>query len=574
LERTAPIGRDPSLTLPAAIADLAARFDAAPALIGDDETLTYRGLAERAGRYAQWALDEGLAPGDVVCLLMPNRPEYAAVWLGLAQVGVVAALLNTHIADRALRHSIEIAGPKHLIVAASHAGRLTAVLAQLDPGLRCWAHGENPHGLPRIDEQIERLRASAVFRASLRDRALYIYTSGTTGLPKAAIVSHLRLMQWTHWFAGMIDTGPGDRMYNCLPMYHSVGGVVAIGATLLGGGSVAIRDRFSASRFWDDVVGSGCTLFQYIGELCRYLVASPPQPRETEHRLRLCCGNGLRADVWPEFQRRFRIPKILEFYASTEGNFSLFNPEGMPGAIGRIPAFLAHRLPVALIRVDVETGEPLRGADSFCLRCEPDETGEAIAKIAADGSASGSPFQAYTDREASERKILRNVLAGGDAWFRSGDLMRRDRRGYFYFIDRTGDTFRWKGENVSTTEVEAAVAAAPGVVEAVVYGVAVPGMEGRVGMAAIVPGRNWDPGKFRDHLAERLPDYARPAILRLRGEIERTGTFKPQKQHLAREGFDPAMIGDELYIDDRAAGAFVRLDAARYRRLADGLLKL
>ena len=285
------------------------------------------------------------------------------------------------------------------------------------------------------------------------DRALYIYTSGTTGLPKAANVSHFRLMQWSHWFAGMMDTRPNDRMYNCLPMYHSIGGVVAIGAPLVNGGSVVIRERFSASHFWDDVVEWNCTLFQYIGELCRYLVNSPPHPREAEHRLRLCCGNGLRPDVWEEFKRRFRIPQILEFYAATEGNFSLYNCEGKPGAIGRIPSFLAHRFPMALVKFDIETGEPIRNEEGFCIRCSANEVGEAIGKILDGGSSPGSRFEGYTDKEASDRKILRNVFMNGDAWFRTGDLMRRDENGYFYFVDRVGDTFRWKGENVSTTEV-------------------------------------------------------------------------------------------------------------------------
>ena len=250
---------------------------------------------------------------------------------------------------------------------------------------------------------------------------------------------------------------PSDRMYCCLPMYHSIGGVVAIGAALVAGASVFIRERFSASRFWDDVADRDCTLFQYIGELCRYLVAAPPHPREQAHRLRLACGNGLRRDVWEAFQSRFGIPQILEFYAATEGSFSLYNAEGKPGAIGRIPSYLAHRFPVALVKFDVDTGAPARGPDGFCVRCAPDEPGEAIGKIAAGVGR----FEGYTDAEASAKKVLRNVFAEGDAWYRTGDLMRRDRAGFFYFVDRVGDTFRWKGENVSTGEVEEVIAACP-----------------------------------------------------------------------------------------------------------------
>jgi len=377
-------------------------------------------------------------------------------------------------------------------------------------------------------------------------------------------------MQWSLWFAGMMDVVPSDRMYCCLPMYHSIGGVVVTGAALVAGASVFISERFSASRFWDDIADRDCTLFQYIGELCRYLAAAPPHPRERAHKLRLACGNGLRREVWEAFQSRFAIPQILEFYAATEGSFSLYNAEGKPGAIGRIPSYLAHRFPVALVKFDVELGEPARGPDGFCVRCAPDEQGEAIGKLAAGAGR----FEGYTDASASAKKVLRNVFAKGDSWYRTGDLMRRDRSGFFYFVDRIGDTFRWKGENVSTGEVEEVIAACPGVVEVAVYGVAIPGAEGRAGMAVIVPGDGFDLAQLRQHLAQRLPDYARPVFLRIRDGIALTGTFKPQKQQLALEGYDPAAIGDDLYLDDRARGAYIRLEAALHRRIQDGKIRL
>src|SRR5271170_1070298 len=335
----APIAEHDAITLPTILETLSDRFGPAIALFSDRQCLTYRALAERANRYARWALGQGLAAGDVVCLLMPNCPEYMAVWLGISRIGAVVSLVNTNLIGAALEHSINIVAPKHVIVGTDLLDAFATALPRLDRGIRCWTDGKGNHGLPRIDLAIEmasgeRLRSLEHRAPSIGDRALYIYTSGTTGLPKAAAVSHFRVMQWTHWFAGLIDTRPTDRMYNCLPMYHSIGGVVATGAVLVGGGSVAIRERFSASRFWDDIAEWNCTLFQYIGELCRYLVNSPPHPREVGHHLRLCCGNGLRKDVWEELQHRFRIPQILEFYAATEGSFSLFNCEGKPGAIG------------------------------------------------------------------------------------------------------------------------------------------------------------------------------------------------------------------------------------------------
>jgi fatty-acyl-CoA synthase len=579
LDATAPLRHDPTIIFPSLIDELADRYDAALALIGEDQSLSYRALAQSANRYARWALAQCLVAGDVVCLLMPNCPEYMAIWLGLTRIGVVVSLVNTNLAGEALRHSIDIVAPKHIIVSAEFAETVAAVLPSLAARVRCWVHGGGAHGFPCLDEGVRFVSAERLHRMERKppaasDRALYIYTSGTTGLPKAAGISHFRLMQWSYWFAGMMETRPGDRLYNCLPMYHSIGGVVATGAALVNGAAVVIRRRFSATRFWDDVVEENCTLFQYIGELCRYLLHSPPHPRESEHRLRLCCGNGLRADVWEPFKSRFRIPRILEFYAATEGNFSLYNCEGEPGAVGRIPAFLAHRFPVALIKIDLATGEPIRDEAGFCLRCEVDEVGEAIGKIVDDGSSLGSRFEGYADRDASERKVLRNAFGIGDAWYRTGDLMRRDARGYFYFVDRIGDTFRWKGENVSTTEVGQVMTACPGVVEALVYGVPVPGNEGRAGMAALVVGPGFSLTALRQHLAERLPDYARPRFLRMRAALAATATFKPMKQELVRDGYDPAASADPLYVDDREREAFVVLDAELHRRLQRGDLRL
>jgi fatty-acyl-CoA synthase len=572
LELTARVAREPLVTLPVVIERLAGERGAAPALLGDDATVSFADLAASSRRYARWALAQNIGHGDVVALIMPNCPDYLAIWLGITRVGGVVALVNCNLAPMALAHSVRIVEAKHLIVAAELEGSLAEALPALPPDLRCWVHGAGAYGFSRIDRAVEALDGCPLgegeFRPpSLADRALFIYTSGTTGLPKAANVSHARVMQWSHWFAGLIDIGPDDRMYNCLPMYHSIGGVVAVCSPLVAGASVVIRPRFSVSRFWDEVCAWDCTLFQYIGELCRYLVQSAPHPKEAAHRLRLCCGNGLRADVWEGFQTRFRIPEILEYYAATEANFSLYNCEGRVGSIGRIPPFLAGRFAVAVIEVDIETGVPVRGADGFGRVCPAGETGEAVARIQDAGSRAGTRFEGYADGEASERKILRDLFVPGDAWYRSGDLMRKDAQGFFYFVDRLGDTFRWKGENVSTAEVTAAISAGAGIVSAAVYGVPVPGTEGRAGMAALIVDETFDLAAFRRELSGRLPDYARPVFLRILRELDMTATFRPRLQDLRREGYDPAATGDALYLDDRAAGAFVRLDAALHQEI-------
>ncbi len=577
LANTAPLAREGSVAFPELLDRLADTFGDRPALLSADGDLTYRGLARRANQHARWALSQNILPGDVVCLLMPNCPEYLAIWLGITRVGGVVALLNTNLTGDALAHSINIVLPKHVIADPSLVPAVAEVMPRLAAGIGYWAPASVPGcifnelGIERYPD--DRLGQAERRPLSLGDRALHIYTSGTTGLPKAANISHFRLLEWSYWFAGMMNTGPEDRLYNCLPMYHSTGGVVAIGAMLVNGGSIVIRPTFSASRFWKDIAATGCTVFQYIGELCRYLVNQPPDSSDTEHRLRLCCGNGMRADVWDRFQQRFHIPHILEFYASTEGNVSLYNCEERPGSIGRIPAFLSHRFPVALIRCS-ETGEPLRSESGFCIRCGPEETGEAIGRIGDGAGSRMTQFDGYTDSAASDAKVLRDVFAKGDAWFRTGDLLRRDAAGFFYFVDRVGDTFRWKGENVSTAQVEEVICACPGVNQAVVYGVSLPLTEGRAGMAAITIDTEFGLSHFREHIASHLPLYAQPLFVRICSNLQATGTFKLSKVQLVRDGCDPAAAGDAIYFNDRTGKEFVKLDAALYATISNGELRL
>ena len=552
LEMTAKIDMAPERTFPVVIEELGARFSEAPALFSARETFSHAGLAAHANRYARWALAQGIGKGDVVCLIMPNRAEYLAIWLGITRIGGVVALINTNLTGPSLTHCIGVAKPKHIIVA----DELAANIEIVSTDARVWRHDEAfAASIGTFDGAP--LAESEKRHVTLSDPALLIYTSGTTGLPKAAYVSHHRVMMWTHWFAGMMGAASDDRLYNCLPMYHSVGGVVASGAVLLAGGSVVLREKFSASAFWNDVAETRCTIFQYIGELCRYLLKSDaPVPA---HALRLACGNGLSGDIWEAFQSRFDIPQILEFYAATEGNVSLYNAEGKPGAIGRIPPFLAHRFAVALVKQDA-TGQWMAVARG--------ETGEAIAKIA-DGTAR---FEGYTDSTATDAKILHDVFRPGDTWLRSGDLMRQDAAGFFYFVDRMGDTFRWKGENVATTEVAAALNDYPGIVEANVYGVAVPGADGRAGMAALTVAGNFDVTGLNAHLAARLPAYARPVFLRIVPSLALTQTFKQKKQDLARDGFDPARVTDPLYCD--SGDGYVPLDGELYARLSAGRIRV
>jgi fatty-acyl-CoA synthase len=579
LQQTASISRNRERVLSTVIEELAERCGDAPALLSDREELTYRQLARRANQYARWALGHGIAKGEVVCLLMTSRPEYFALWLGVTSIGGVVALLNTNLVGPSLAHSINVVRPKHLVVSEEFIDAMTVALPGLSDSPKIWTHGTGYGAFPRIDVDIEEQSAERLDNTERRtpnidDRALYIFTSGTTGMPKAVNVSHARVLQWSLWFAGMMGIQSTDRMYSCLPMYHSIGGVLVPGATLVGGGSVVIREKFSASQFWGDVIRWDCTMFQYIGEFCRYLLHANRSANGLNHRIRLACGNGLAPDVWDEFKERFRIPRILEFYASTEGGVSLFNAEGKRGAIGRIPPYLTHRFSPALVRFDVDKGEPVRNEQGFCIACASNEPGEALGKIVSDPSNPGSKFEGYTDEKASEKKILRNVFEPGDVWVRTGDLMRRDEKGYFYFVDRIGDTFRWKGENVATSEVSEAICAFPGVKQANVYGVTIPASEGRAGMAAVVIVPQLDLAELRKHLMDRLPSYARPIFLRLQDDMEVTGTFKYSKTDLVRQGYDPAATKDAIYFDDPESQSFRRLDEMLYERIQRRQIRL
>jgi fatty-acyl-CoA synthase len=577
IELTSRIEADPRRLFADVVEDWSKRQPDRPALISQAGTFSYRTLAERINRYARWALSAGIETGDTVCLLMPSRPDYIAAWLGITRVGGVVALINTGLVGPSLSHCIDVADADHLILAAELERVFETARPHLKSAPKVWIHGGKGNKAD-IDAALDGMDGSPLSSAergavTINDRALLIYTSGTTGLPKAASISHRRILNWGGWFAGLTDASPEDRLYDCLPLFHSVGGIVAPCSMLSAGGSVVLADKFSAGHFWHDIVHFDCTLFQYIGELCRYLLKAPPSEYETSHRLRLVCGNGLRGDIWEAFQARFAVPRILEFYAATEGNFSLYNVEGKPGAIGRIPPLLAHRFPAAIIRVDAELGNPVRGEDGLCIPCARGEVGEAIGRIgkADDG---GGRFEGYTDTAETEKKILRNVLASGDAWFRTGDLMRLDEGGYFHFVDRVGDTFRWKGENVATSEVNEAMLDCPGVVDAAAYGVSVPGADGRAGMAAIVIDDRFDLTELQDHIARRLPAYARPVFVRICAALDTTETFKQKKHALAREGFDPRLVKDSLYFRNPASGAYRRIDAAVYARIVEGSIRL
>ena len=549
------------------------RWRARPAIRFEGGVLTYGEMDALANRFAHWALAQRLAPGSVVAVFLPNRLDYLPLWYGLTKVGVVAALINDNLAGEALAHCLQVAGAAHCVVDASTARAFEAVADALDTPARVWRLGGTAaDDGDLLAPSLSAARPDRRIRVGLRARdvALLIYTSGTTGLPKAARITHVRAGLYMRGFAGATGARPDDRIYVTLPLYHATGGLCAMGAALLNGASVSLRARFSAGHFWDDVAAEGATMFVYIGELCRYLLNQPTRPAERGHRLRLAFGNGLGRDVWTGLEDRFAVPRILEFYGSTEGNVSLFNFDGQRGALGRVAPYLRTLFKVELARFDPETQAPVRGADGLCIRSADGEAGECIGAIA-DGAR--TEYSGYVSRAESDKKVLQNAFRSGDRWFRTGDLMSRDVDGYFYFVDRIGDTFRWKGENVSTTEVAEHLMAAPGVDQALVYGVKVGTLEGRAGMAALVVDAGFDLAAFARHVASSLPAYARPQFLRLAPHLEITGTFKPRKADLVADGFDPARIITPLYVRDRD-GAYSPLTPAAFQRIIAGETRL
>jgi fatty-acyl-CoA synthase len=553
------------------------KFGERPAVVFEGRTVSYAQLDAMANRYANWARGRGINRGDTVALYMPNRIEYLAVWYGLSKVGVASALINNQLTGAALAHCLNVSGAAHIIADAETAAAFEAVREQLTRPMMEWIVGG---GAPRADRDLDQTlkgvsslrpdRSTARAGLTAREVALYIFTSGTTGMPKAAKVTHMRAQLYMRGFAAATESKPEDRIYIALPLYHATGGLCAVGAALLNGGAIVLKRKFSAGQFWEDIVAERCTMFVYIGELCRYLVNQPERAEEHMHKLRLAFGNGLRPDVWERMVHRFRIPRILEFYGATEGNVSILNFDGKVGAVGRIPKYVRKRFNVRLVKFDVETEEPVRGANGLGVEARPGEIGEALGQIGAEARMA---YAGYADKAASNSKILTNVFAKGDAWFRTGDLLRQDDEGYFYFVDRIGDTFRWKGENVATTEVAGRLGEAPGVLEANVYGVGVPDAEGRAGMAALVVEGTFDPAALSKFVEEHLPAYAQPVFLRIQPQIETTGTFKQRKGDLVADGFDPSKTKAKLYVKLPGKG-YVKLTPSIYAKVVSGEVRI
>lgn len=556
-------------TIPALFAQVAAKHPDKPALVCEStgEVWTFRELQQRCHAVAHWALAQGWAEGTVVALYMENRPLVVALWLGLATVGVEAALVNYNLRRQSLLHCIGESGAQAVVFGLEMTGAVSEVSNSLQPDVLLFSCGGRSHqeeelrsslrvqNLDLMLEDTPRHQPHHTTRKGFNDRLFYIYTSGTTGMPKAAVVVHSRFYRIASFGFHCFGLCHNDVVYNCLPLYHSSGTIMGVGQCLLFGLTVVVRRKFSASSFWDDCVKHDCTVFLYIGEICRYLLAQTPRPSEARHRLRVAMGNGLRPSVWEEFVRRFSIKRIGEFYGATECNCSMINIDGKVGACGFSSRILPGFYPISLVRLDGEEGELLRDSQGLCVPCRPGEPGMLVGRI--DSSDPLRRFDGYVDRESTARKIAHDVFKRGDSAYVSGDLLVMDELGYMYFRDRSGDTFRWRGENVSATEVEGALSRLLGHGDVAVYGVAVPGAEGKAGVAAVAhPGGHFDLDRFSAGVREALPSYARLLFLRLVPSVDTTGTFKIQKIRLRKEGYRPRQPAGEVYFLDSQTGCY------------------
>jgi citronellyl-CoA synthetase len=565
--------REKQLSLAWALQRAAQLHPERPALMDEQRRISYRQFNAWANRLA-WAFKaEGVGHGSVVAVMLENRLELLAILAALSKLGAVGALVNTTQRGKVLAHSLNLVEPGFLVVGAELQAAFAEVAGQLDnpDAPRYWVAdqdcledaGQAPDGW-RNPMQLARGQAadnppdSALVR--MKDPCFLIYTSGTTGLPKASIMSHGK---WIKAYGGFGHSGltltERDVLYLTLPCYHNNAVTVCWSAALAGGAAIALRRRFSASAFWADVARYQATCFGYIGELCRYLLNQPECVEEKGNSLRCMIGNGLRPSIWAEFKQRFGVEQITEFYASSEGNIGFTNVFNFDNTVGYTPATYA------IVRYDLENDRPLRGKQGFLQKADKGEAGLLISEISAKW-----PFDGYTDPAKSEAAILRDVFKNGDAWFNTGDLMRDIGCKHAQFVDRLGDTFRWKGENVSTTEVENVLGAFPGVEDAVVYGVEIPGTNGRCGMAALrlAQGSELDGAALAAHLDRELPAYAAPLFVRLLGEVETTGTFKYKKTDLKQAGYDPSKVDGPLYVRLPGAASFQPLDGELHAAIA------
>ncbi len=544
------------------------------ALLFEDQSYSYRALNEWANQIAHYYLSLGAKKGDVIAVMVENRPELIATIVALAKIGVTIALVNTSQVGKVLAHSINLVNPIAVIAGEEVRAAIDEIRQDLnvaqdrfhwfaDQETRKHA-GTAPKDYVNLAQQIDqfpKFNPSTTRTVTGKDGLFYIYTSGTTGLPKAVIFTHSRWTLAYGTYGHILNLGKDDVMYVTLPLYHATGVVVCWCGVIAGSATLAVRRKYSTSAFWKDVQKFNASAIGYVGELCRYLIDAPTTELDRAHRVTKMIGNGMRPNIWGKFKERFGVQEVLELYASSEGNVGFSNIFNFDNTVGFSPT------PYAIVEFDKEKNELVRDKKGHCKKVKTGEVGLLIGKI-----TSRSPFDGYTDPEKNKSVILKDVFTKGDSYFNTGDLVRDIGFRHAQFVDRLGDTFRWKGENVSTTEVENMVCEYHKIAEAVVYGVEIPNTNGRAGMAAItlVDGEELneaDLSAMVNVFKKCLPSYAIPVFLRVQAKVETTGTFKYQKNKLKEDAFNPAKTSERLLVLLPGATAYCDVNAEIFNNI-------
>ncbi|MBV1882746.1 MAG: long-chain-acyl-CoA synthetase [Pseudomonadales bacterium] len=547
------------------------------ALFYEDQSLTYSGLNDYSNQVAHYLLSNNVKPKDVVILFMENRIEFLVVLIALNKIGAVAGLINTSLVGKALQHCIDLVKPTALIIGEELCDKYEAILDVNDsvsaerstfymPDSSTYTSVEGTReGFINLSQAAQSCSTDNLnIEVDLEDAGMYIYTSGTTGLPKATVQTFAKTVTASYVAALMNPVTRADTLYCTLPLYHGTA-LVCWSSVLVGGGTFALRRKFSASDFWNDIEKYQATIFGYVGELCRYLL-NTESPKSANNTLRVIIGNGLRADLWLEFKERFQIEEVREVYGASESNIASLNLFNMDKTTGLIIG------PYAIVKYDEETEEPILDKDGRVARVEQGEGGLLLGRL-----TKLVPFTGYTDTSKNKGKLIYGAEKEGDSWFNTGDIVRDVGCRHMQFLDRSGDTFRWKGENVSTSEVETVVNHFPGVEESVVYGVEVPHATGRAGMVAIKleeKNSNIDGAKFYEYLASQLPNYAMPLFVRVNDTLERTGTFKYKKFNLKQDGYDPHKVKSAIRVALHSEKCYTTLDSSLINEINENQIKL
>ncbi|KAM6033437.1 long-chain fatty acid transport protein 6-like [Chlamydotis macqueenii] len=552
-----------------------------PFLIYEGKVHTYQDVDRRSNRVAQVFLHHGnLRKGDTVALLMGNGPDFIHVWFGLAKLGCVVAFLNFNLHSTSLLHCVNTCAAKALVIGEDCLRSIQKefIFRLLENNVAVWLMStsspfQHVHTIPDKLDKVQDHPVTSHLKVvtNTRNTAMYIFTSGSTGFPKAAIITHLRALSACLLFTqcGAVSQ---DILYLTLPLYHISASLLGISGCIELGATCILKKKFSASQFWNDCRKYNVTAFLYIGELCRYLCNQPSKEEDRAHKVRIALGNGITPAVWKEFLMRFGPIKIFEFYGATEGNLSFLNYTNKIGAVGRAGIFSKCLQSFELLKYDVWKQELMKDENGRCKKAPTGKPGLLVVQVTQD-----APFSGYAgNKEASEKKLLRNVFVKGDVYFNTGDLLVMDEDGFLYFTDRVGDTFRWKGENVATIEVAEIIGMMDFVQEVNVYGVSIKNYEGKIGMAAVVlkPDQPFNGQRLYKHVVEFLPSYAQPRFVRIMDVMQITATFKHQKMQLVNEGFNPEIISEPLYFMHEPACSYIPLTREIYKNVVSGKIRL